>query len=80
MKSLTVLSVLAGALVVFGVVVTANNITWGTIAPYDRLLATDYVFKPSSWLTVQKAEVVYPPKVRTITHSKVVKYKKIIFY
>lgn len=63
MKSLTVLSVLVAVILVVCVVVQANNVTWGYQGPYDRLLATDYVVKPSSWFVKQTATVQYPPKV-----------------
>ncbi|KAM7345003.1 putative salivary secreted peptide [Cochliomyia hominivorax] len=62
MKSLKVLSFLVAAILAIIVVVKANNITYGYVGPYDRLLATDYVVKSGSWFTKQTATVVYPPK------------------
>lgn len=45
------------------VLVSGVNITWGTIGPYDRLIARDFVQHEANWFTKHKEVVNYPPKV-----------------
>ena len=64
MKSLTLISILAVSMLCISVIVQANNVTWGHVNYYDRLLATNVIKKSSAFFGKQTVTVKYPPRVR----------------
>lgn len=63
MKSSTCATILVSSILLLCAVVSAVNVTWGAVGPYDRLVARDIIVREAKWFGKHKEIVDYPPKV-----------------